>query len=303
MVLLIAKRNGMSDEEIASLGELGFEIRLLDRDTEPYEGNTEDVEAVICFQFFKYNDIRSFPKLKLIHLTSAGYDHMPLDYLREKGIALYNARGVYSVPIAEYVLGGVLHLYKEFPHFTAQNTEGGWEQLGNLRELSGKAVTIVGAGSIAAEISRRFVAMGCSVTALCRNPQTDEVFTAVESISALRDILPRTDILILAAPLNEGTFHIMNGETFALMKKGSVFVNIARGGLADTEALMAALSSGHISGAVLDVFEEEPLPAEHPIRKMKNVLITPHNSFAGEFNGHRTYQVMHKDLKDYMEGK
>ena len=116
MVLLIAKRNGMSDEEIASLGDLGFEIRLLDRDSEVYEGNTEDVEAIICFQFFKHNDIRRFPKLKLIHLTSAGYDHMPLDYLREKGIALYNARGVYSVPIAEYVLGGVLHLYKEFPY-------------------------------------------------------------------------------------------------------------------------------------------------------------------------------------------
>ena len=303
MVLLIAKRNGMSDEEIASLGDLGFEIRLLDRDGEVYDGNTEDIEAVICFQFFKHNDIRRFPKLKLIHLTSAGYDHMPLDYLREKGIALYNARGVYSVPIAEYVLGGVLHLYKEFPYFTAQNAEGGWAQLGNLRELSGKAVTIVGAGSIAAEISRRFVAMGCSVTALSRNPKADEVFSHVGNISSLGEILPETDILILAAPLNEGTFHIMNGGTFALMKKGSVFVNIARGGLADTDALMAALNSGHISGAVLDVFEEEPLPAEHPIRKMKNVLITPHNSFAGEFNGHRSYQVMHKDLKDYLEGK
>ncbi len=301
MKLLIAKRNGMSEAEIAALAELGFELKLDALDHKPYEGSTEDIDAVICYQFFNHNDIRRFPNLKLIHLTSAGYDHMPLEYLREKGIALYNARGVYSVPIAEFVLGGVLQLYKEAAYFRAEMGRGGWKQLGRLRELGGKNVSILGAGSIAAEISKRFTAMGCTVTALCRHPKPDGDFAEVRNISELEEILPKTDIMILAAPLNEGTFHIMNQGTFGLMKPGSVFVNIARGGLADTPALVEALRSGQLSGAVLDVFEEEPLPPDHPLRDMENVIITPHNSFAGEYNGRRTFEMMHRDLKDWIE--
>jgi len=303
MKLLIAKRNGMSDAEIDALAALGFEIKLDGLDYRPYDGETEDIDAVICYQFFKHNDIRRFPRLRLIHLTSAGFDHMPLDYLKEKGISLYNARGVYSVPIAEFVLGGVLQLYKEASYFREEIGRGGWKQLGRLRELGGKNVTILGAGSIAAEISKRFTAMGCTVTALCRHPKPDSSFANLRNVAELEEILPETDIMILAAPLNEGTYHIMNEDTFGLMKSGSVFVNIARGGLADTPALVEALRSGRLSGAVLDVFEEEPLPLDHPLRDMENVIITPHNSFAGEYNGTRTFEMMHRDLKDWLAGQ
>ena len=237
MKLLVAKRNGMSDGELRQLEQLGFELVADAVDTAPYGGDSSGIEAVICYQFFNHNDIRSFPNLKLIHLTSAGYDHMPLDYLREKGIALYNNRGTYSVPIAEYVLGGVLQLYKEAAYFRTQAEKRSWRQLGKLRELGGKTVTILGAGSIAAEISRRFTAMGCTVTALCRHPKDDPDFHAQKNVAELDSILPHTDILILAAPLNEGTYHIMDSRRFGLMKKDSVFVNIGRGALADTAAL------------------------------------------------------------------
>lgn len=303
MKLLIAKQNGMSETQIKLFASLGFELLPVAQDDRPYEGKPEEVDAVICYRFFEFNDIRRFENLKLIHLTSAGYDHMPLDYLRENGIALYNARGLYSAAIAENVLCGVLQLYKEAPYFARQQRQGGWQQLHRLRELSGKALTILGAGSIAEEISRRFTAMGCAVTALCRHPAPNPVFAAVERVERLGEILPETDILILAAPLNEGTYHIMNAENFSLMKKGSLFVNIARGGLADTEALMSALSDGTLSGAVLDVFEEEPFPANHPLRFMDNVIITPHNAFAGEYNGLRCFEMMHRDLKEWLESR
>ncbi len=301
MNLLIAKRNGMNSEEIYELSKLGFNILEDGSDTLPYQGDREKIEAVICYQFFKHNDIRTFPNLKLIHLTSAGYDHMPLDYIRENGIALYNARGLYSVAIAEFVLWGVLSLYKEAEYFRSQRAERRWRQLGMLREIGGKSVTILGAGSIAAEISKRLSAMGCSVTALCRHPKPDENFFAVKSVRELNSLLPETDILILAAPLTEETFHIMNAERFALMKKGSCFVNIARGALADTDAIISALESEQLSGAVLDVFEEEPLPENHPLWDMKNVVLTPHNAFAGEFNGRRCFAMMKNDLKAWMD--
>ena len=300
MNLLIAKRNGMKSEEIAALGNLGFNIIEDGKDTLAYEGDRDKIEAVICYQFFNYNDIRSFPNLKLIHLTSAGYDHMPLDYIKEKGIALYNARGLYSVAIAEFVLWGVLSLYKEAEYFRSQRSKRQWKQLGQLREIGGKSVTILGAGSIAAEISCRFTAMGCAVTALCRHPKPDKNFFAVKSINELDALLPETDILILAAPLTEETFHIMNDQRFARMKKGSCFVNIARGGLADTDAIISALENGHLSGAVLDVFEEEPLPENHPLWDAENVILTPHNAFAGEFNGRRCFAMMKKDLEAWL---
>ncbi|MBE7017791.1 MAG: D-2-hydroxyacid dehydrogenase [Ruminococcaceae bacterium] len=301
MNLLIAKRNGMSGEEIAALGKLGFNIIEDARDYLPYKGDKSRVEAVICYQFFNYNDIREFPNLKLIHLTSAGYDHMPLDYIKEKGITLYNARGLYSVPIAEFVLWGVLSLYKEAEYFRAQRAERRWKQLGQLREIGGKTVTILGAGSIATEISKRFSALGCAVTALCRHPQPNPEFFAVKSINELDSLLPDTDILILAAPLTDETYHIMNSQRFALMKKGSCFVNIARGALAETAALISALERGQLSGAVLDVFEEEPLGENHPLWETENVILTPHNAFAGEFNGHRCFAMMEKDLKAWMD--
>lgn len=301
MTLLIAKQNGMSEAQIAELAALGFRIKTDALDNLPYEGDPEEIDAVICFQFFKFNDIRRFTNLKLIHLTSAGYDHMPMDYIRQKGIVLYNARGLYSVAIAEFVLWGVLQLYKEAAFFARQQREGGWCQLGNLRELGGKNVTLLGAGSIAEEISKRFTAMGCCVTALSRHPAANDNFAAARHVSELGEILPKTDILILAAPLNEGTYHIMNSSTFPLMKKGSILVNIARGGLVDTEALTAALEEEILSGALLDVFEEEPLRADHPLRFMDNVIVTPHNAFAGEYNGPRCFEMMHRDLKEWID--
>lgn len=301
MKLLVAKRNGMNDAELEALAALGFELVLDAVDYRPYGGDTSDIEAVICYQFFNYNDIKSFPKLRLIHLTSAGYDHMPMDYIREKGIALFNNRGAYSAPIAEFVLWGVLSLYKEAAYFNAKRSAKVWRQLRDLRELSGRNVAILGAGSIAAEISKRFSAMGCGVTALSRHPKADPDFRFSKNVAELDAVLPETDILILAAPLTEETFHIMNAHRFALMKKGSVFVNIARGPLADTEALIAALRDGPISGAVLDVFEEEPLGAESPLWEMENVILTPHNSFAGENNGRRTFENIQRDFREWME--
>lgn len=301
MKLLVAKRNGMSDEQLSQLGALGFELVLDAQDFCPYEGETDDIDAVICYQFFNHNDIRRFPNLKLIHLTSAGYDHMPLDYIKEKGIKLYNARGVFSIPIAEFVLGGVLQLYKEALHFRKEAQSRHWQQRWSLRELTEKRVTILGAGSIAAETGKRFLAMGCHVTALSRHPGAQTEFSEEKSICELDSLLPETDIMILAAPLNEGTYHIMNESRFALMKPDSVFVNIARGGLVDSPALIDALQNKRISGAVVDVFEEEPLPADSPFWELDNLILTPHNSFAGELNTRRTFEMMHRDLKEWLE--
>ncbi len=301
MKLLVAKKNGMTDAQLEVLAGLGFEVLTDGVDYAPYTGEKGDIEAVICYEFFKHNNIEDFPRLRVVHLTSAGFDHMPLDYMRQKGIALYNARGVYSEPIAEFVLWGVLDLYKRGSYFRANAQKRGWRQLGSLRELGGKNVTILGAGSIASEIGKRFSALGCDVTALCRKPIRSRSFDRVVQSSYLDRYLPKTDIMVLAAPLNEESRHLFDSARFAKMKKGSILVNIARGGIVDTAAFVQAIEQGILSGAVMDVFETEPLPADSPIWDMENVIVTPHNAFAGEYNGDRTFEVMHRDLQQWLQ--
>lgn len=299
--LLVAKSNGMTDDEIARFAGLGFEPVMDGDDESVYTGCKSDIGAVICYNFFKHNDIKCFPSLRLIHLTSAGFDHMPIDYMRQAGIRLFNARGVYSVPIAEFVLCGVLQLYKASGLFYRQAAERIWRQDRSLRELSGKKVLILGAGSIAGETGRRFRAMGCHVTALCRHPGENDCFDGQKHVSCLDELLPQSDIVILAAPLNEESFHIFNRERFQNMKDDSVFVNISRGALVDTVAMVEALENKKLYGAVLDVFETEPLESSSPLWQFENVIITPHNSFSGENNGRRTFELIYRDLEKWMK--
>lgn len=302
MRLLVAKNMGFTPENYAALEQLGFQLVFPGgSEMKSYDMDFSSIEAVMCYRFFDFNDIRRFTSLRVVHLTSAGYDHMPLDYLRERGIRLYNARGVFSAPIAEFALWGVLELYKCGARFRGQREQRVWRHVLPLRELGGKAVCILGTGSIAGETARRFAAMGCTVTGLCRHPAPAPGFHRVLGMDRLDQVLPESDIVILALPLTEETRHLFDSRRFARMKPGAVFVNVARGPIAETEALLSALRDGPLSGAVLDVFETEPLPADSPFWTMDNVVLTPHNSFSGELNSQRMFRLLYGNLKAWLE--
>lgn len=302
MRLLMANTRGFKPEMYAAFEDLGFELVYLGGTEEKqYDMDFSDIDAVICYRFFCYNDIRQFTSLKYIHTTSAGIDHMPLAYIREKGIRLINARGVFSAPMAEFALGGVLQIYKNALSFRKKQQNHFWRQEFPLRELDGKAVTLLGAGSIASETAKRFAAMGCIVTGLCRHPAPTEHFDRVLSINELDQILPESDIVILALPLTGETRHLFDASRFARMKRGSVFVNMARGPITDTAALLGAFQDGTLSGAVIDVFEEEPLPPDSPLWDVENLILTPHNSFAGEFNVRRMFRVVYDDTVRWLD--
>lgn len=302
MRLLMANTRGWKPEMYTAFESLGFELVFPGGiEEKQYDMDFSDIDAVICYRFFCYNDIRQFSSLKYIHTTSAGIDHMPVDYLRERGIALVNARGVYSAPMAEFALCGVLQLYKNALSFRKKQQNHFWRQEFPLRELEGKTVTVLGAGSIASETAKRFSAMGCTVTGLCRHPTPREHFERVLSISELDAVLPESDIVILALPLTAETRRMFNAPRFALMKRGSVFVNLARGPIVDTAALLSALHDGTLSGAVIDVFEEEPLPPDSPLWDTDSLILTPHNSFAGEFNTRRMFRLIYDDMAKWLE--
>ncbi len=292
MNLLITGALNCTENELADFKNSGHSVVFMQQEKDKLPCDYSWVEGVICNGLFLYHNIEKFINLKFIQLTSAGYDRVPMEYVKEHNIELYNARGVYSIPMAEFAICGVLQLYKQSRFFTKNQSEHKWEKHRNLKELFGKTVCIVGCGSVGQECAKSFKAFGCKVLGVDLMVFDSQDFDSIYAISELNSILPLADILVLTLPLTEKTKHFMSNEAFSKIKKGSVIVNIARGGIVKTEDLITALESGQASGAVLDVFEDEPLKEDSPLWDMENVIITPHNSFVGEGNKSRLLELV-----------
>lgn len=281
-------------DEIRSLGH---ETVFLQQEKDSLPCPFEWVEGVVCNGLFLHHPIEKFLNLRCIQLTSAGFDRVPMNYAAEHGITVRNARDVYSIPMAEYALGGVLQLYKQFPFFRENQKRHVWEKHRGLTELSGKTVCILGCGSVGSECAKRFQAFGCTVIGVATTEGPRPFFDEVKGEAELDAALSRADVVILALPLTEKTRHLMDAGRFAAMKPGAILVNIARGAVVDTAALEEALKQKQLSGAVLDVFEAEPLGSESPLWDMENVILTPHNSFVGDQTQQRLRKVILENLK------
>lgn len=296
MNLLVTGAWSGAKENIDRLTQMGHTVAFLQQEKEALPCPYEWVEGVICNGLFLSHPIERFTNLRYIQLTSAGFDRLPMDYVQSHGIEIRNARGVYSIPMAEFALCGVLQLYKQSRFFTENQKNHRWEKHRGLLELNGKTVCIVGCGSVGTECAKRFKAFGCKVIGIDLFIRQDENYNAMLPLTALDATLPDADVVVVTLPLTEETKHLMNEARFTKMKQGAILVNIARGAVVDTEALIAALN-GKLSGAVLDVFEEEPLAESSPLWDMENVILTPHNSFVSDRNGERLSVKILLDLK------
>lgn len=254
----------------------------------------ERYEAVVCNSLFLYNPIERFTSLRVIQLTSAGLDRVPLDDIRVRNIALHNAAGVYSVPMAEFAVCGILQLYKQSRFFAANQAQHKWEKHRGLLELSGKRVCILGCGDVGCEIAKRLHAFGCHITGVNRTVRELSDFDEVLPLDKLAEAASACDILVCCIALTPETRGIVSDEIFDRLHDGAIFVNVARGALTDEAALTAWLQGG--GHAVLDVFEGEPLPESSPLWEMENVVLTPHNSFVGEGNRERMWETIKENL-------
>ena len=294
MNVLVTGAFQLNSEELAALEAAGHKVFTHPDEHAPVE-QPERYEAVVCNGLFLYNPIESFTNLRLIQLTSAGLDRVPLDYIRAHGIELHNATGVYSVPMAEFAVCGILQMYKQSRFFAENQTQHKWEKHRGLLELSDKRVCILGCGDVGREIAKRLKAFACRITGVNRTVRALPDFDEVLPLDKLPDTAAVCDILICCIALTPETRGIVGKEIFDRLPAGAIFVNIARGALADEAALTAWLqSSGH---AVLDVFEEEPLPEASPLWDMENVILTPHNSFVGDGNRARLWETIKENLK------
>jgi phosphoglycerate dehydrogenase-like enzyme len=205
--------------------------------------------------------------LRVVQTLTAGTDDV-LPYLSEK-VTLCNAAGVHDASTAELAVGLAIAALRGFSPFIRAQAQGTW--LHSRRDaLADRQVMVVGAGSVGSAVIDRLSPFEVDVVAVARNARN-----GVHGIDEINDLLPTADVVILTVPLTEQTFHLVNGEFLKRMREDALLVNVARGQVVDTEALLAELKTGRLRAA-LDVTDPEPLPSDHPLWQAPNVLITPH---------------------------
>ncbi len=245
--------------------------------------------AEICLDFDWWQPDRmpvNCPKLRWVQGTSAGI----AAYVRRSGletgdVVFTTAAGTHAVPLAEFALTGVLYLIKGVPELLRLQRDHEWQRH-TTRSLAGRRVTVVGLGNIGRHVATTFAALDTHVTGVARpgGRTPDLPGVTVTDLGALDEVLRATDVLVLATPLTPQTRHLIGRDRLALLPDGAIVVNIARGQVIDQPALIDELATDRLGGAVLDVTDPEPLPADSPLWDRPDVLVSPHSAatLAGE---------------------
>lgn len=229
--------------------------------------------------------VQRAPRLRWVHCSAHAVGQLPLPELAARRIPVTNSRGIQSTPIAEHVMAGVLSLARRLPTALRRQHERAWAPNDFARadepwSLAGKTMGIIGLGTLGQAIAVRAAAFGMRVVGVRRRPELGSP-PGVERVVSRDDLgafLADADVVVLAAPSTPDTHQILNAAAITSLKAGAIVVNVSRGQLLDEQALTAALSSGHLGGAVLDVFEREPLPEDSLLWGMPHVILTPHTS-------------------------
>jgi phosphoglycerate dehydrogenase-like enzyme len=257
------------------------------------------------------------PHLRWVHSATAGVERVLTPASRARGLTITNARGVFSRPIAEYVMLMILAAARRLPQLLELQAERTWQPL-EARELRDVTVGIVGLGSIGRAVGALATAFGCRVVATRRRADEgaaaadgagDEPFLGTVMLDRvlppdrLPELLAESDFVVLAAPLTSDTIGLIGEESIGAMKPGSWVINVARGELVDEPALARALRAGRIGGAVLDTFREEPLPSSSPLYDLPNVILTPHTAWSSTRVLDRSVDLFCDNLRRYAAGE
>ena len=257
------------------------------------------------------------PSLSWVHSATSGVERALTPAARERGIVVTNARGVFSRPIAEYVLMMILAVSRRLPQLLELQRERTWQPLEGA-ELRDVTVGIVGLGSIGRAVGALATAFGCRVVAVRRRGEAGTAATGsdhegrqlgelmlarVGGPETLPELLAESDFIVLAAPLTPETEGMINAETLAMVKPGAWLINVARGRLVDERALLRALVDGDLGGAVLDTFRDEPLVATSPFYDMPNVIVTPHTAWSSGRVLDRSVELFCDNLRRFATGE
>lgn len=301
MNLLLTGCFKYTEGQLEELRSLGYDIHFMQQEAEALPLAASEVDATVCNGLFLSHPFGDFTRLKFIQLTSAGFDRVPVDEIKTQGCELWNARGVYSTPMAEWALFRVLEHYKQGWFFKQEQDAGRWTKHRGLGEIAGTRVAVVGAGNVGQEVAKRFRAMGATTVGFDVHTNSTEGFDEMMLTASLLEHVGEMDVVVVTAPLLPSTRGLISREVLQAMKQDAMLVNIARGGLIDQEAMIEVLASRPDLFAALDVFETEPLAADSELWQMENVAMSPHNSFVSNGNNKRMFEVMKRNLQAFIE--
>jgi phosphoglycerate dehydrogenase-like enzyme len=269
-----------------------------------------DADALVCPDFLYSAQTARMVReragrLRWLQLLTQGFEHAQANGVPAR-VTVTNAGDAYSPAVAMHAVALLLAVQRRFPAMLANQAKGEWNRTMSVAMASpaGATVAICGFGSIGQEIARLLRAFGARVIALTRSAAPHALADESLPIGQLREVLPRADAVVLALPLDASTRHLIGAAELALCRKTAVLVNISRGGIVDTDALVEALASGAIAGAGLDVTDPEPLPAGHPLWAAPNLIISPHVAgAAGKAGFDRLAEVAARNVQRFLVGQ
>ena len=245
-------------------------------------------------------------RLKWLQLNYAGSDNYAAPGVLPEGVILTNASGCYGLAISECMLAGILQLIKRLDQYQLNQAQHIWRNEGAVSSIEGSTTLVVGFGDIGSSFAQRMHALGSTVIGIRRNVTgKPDYVSALYQMDALDRLLPLADFVSLSLPNSPQTQKIMGAKQFAEMKDSAILINVGRGSAVDTDALVAALNGGEIGGAVIDVVDQEPLPAEHPLWDAPHLVLTPH--VTGNYNLPETLRrivnLSLRNLAAYLNGQ
>ena len=294
----ILLRAGVSPEHLEQLRAISPQVTV-SRDVP-----LSDAHAILGN--VSHNELSTARKLRWVQCPSAGVEHCPLAEYIERNVILTNGQGCYAPEIAEHAFGLLFSLTRGIGSQTKQMREKKWGNEKRPIELRGMTVGIVGLGGIGREVARRGRALDLKVIAVDAEPMLPERFAMVDDVqlvdTGLKSLLERSDIVAMCCPSTPKSRGMIGPEQFSQMKRGAYLINVARGKLVQTDALIEALKSEKIAGAGLDVTDPEPLPGDHPLWDAPNLIITSHIAGQSQFSWPRVERVFVENAQRFAAG-
>lgn len=277
---------------------IGWDYRTFDE-----EMRTAEVLVFMGLDFDPMNFRQRAPELRWIQMTSAGVEHiMPFDWL-PRSVVMTNNSGVHSEKHGEFALTAILMLNHNLPTLIANQREARWHTVFGS-PLRGKTLAIIGVGHIGGSAARHAKTLGMTVLGVRRSGAGHRYVDEMYKPAEIGKVLPRADFVLMTLPLTGETRTLIGRRELESMKPGAGFVNLGRGATVDYDALRDLLEKGRIAGAVLDAFEEEPLPASSPLWRTKNLILSPHCS-SSDVNRYvpDTLDLTFENLERYLSGR
>ncbi len=300
---VIMDRYQFSEEQLQKIRELGYDVSVhIGERKIPLTEEELECEVLIQENAFVINRAEDLKRVKFVQGTAAGTDAIPMDTLQRMGVKYSNARGIFSIPMAEFTLMRLLEVYKRARVFEELKEKKIWKRFHSIEDLKGKKAAFLGTGDIAQETAKRLRAFDVEVVGFNRSEKPAPYFDTVYPIGSVKEKIGDYDIVIAILPLNEESRGLVGKEFFDAMKEGSLFVNVGRGPVVEERALIQAMKEKKLMAAVLDVFEKEPLSEDSPLWEFDNFYFSPHNSGVSQSNVPYLFDLIYENLKAYKNG-